>query len=316
MGSSKMLVGLLALIALAVEVTSQDCTTALNEFPQFSMQKDALISSGVADALKGMNTLTLLLINNGAFGGYLGGHSTYTPQMVSDVLKYHILLSYFDTETIKTVSTMNDGVVTTLYQSTGRANGMDGFVNITVSPTDGVVTIKPSIPGSTTQATVVSYVKAVPYNCSYIEISNVLEPIGLAAAQLAPTSPPSPAPVAVPAPATVAPTTAPISTPTTAPASAPVESPTAVPASAPVDAPASAPSNAPVDSPVSSPPAPVEAPAETPVETPSETPVSTPPAASIEGPAMSPQSPDSSAYSLRLNLATLLVSAFLGALFL
>jgi hypothetical protein len=249
----ELILGLVLMGALAI-ASAQDVSVVLANYPQFSKFNELLQSTGVLAEVNVRSSETLLLPEDGILNGYLGSHPSYTTQMVADVIRYHVLLQYFGADELTTLTggAQNGGIITTLYQTTGRANGLDGFVNLTAQP-DGSVSVCPSTPGAPIQANIITNVTQYPYNYSFLQISAVLEPLGLAAAQLAPTAPPAPAPVPVPAP-TIAPVVAPASVPAIAP------TPVAVPVAAPVPAPVVAPVVAPVPAPVPSTVAPVPAP--------------------------------------------------------
>jgi hypothetical protein len=337
----ELILGLVLMGALAI-ASAQDVSVVLANYPQFSKFNELLQSTGVLAEVNVRSSETLLLPEDGILNGYLGSHPSYTTQMVADVIRYHVLLQYFGADELTTLTggAQNGGIITTLYQTTGRANGLDGFVNLTAQP-DGSVSVCPSTPGAPIQANIITNVTQYPYNYSFLQISAVLEPLGLAAAQLAPTAPPAPAPVPVPAP-TIAPVVAPASVPAIAP------TPVAVPVAAPVPAPVVAPVVAPVPAPVPSTVAPVPAPVTAvPAPVPSTvTPVPAPVVASVPAPvptiatpvpapatalvnppivAASPpvvngpaangplSSPASSGFSVRFSFAALVGSVFVAA---
>lgn len=332
----ELILGLVLLGALAI-ASAQDVSVVLANYPQFSKFNELLQSTGVLAEVNVRSSETLLLPEDGILNGYLGSHPSYTTQMVADVIRYHVLLQYFGADELTTLTggAQNGGIITTLYQTTGRANGLDGFVNLTAQP-DGSVSVCPSTPGAPIQANIITNVTQYPYNYSFLQISAVLEPLGLAAAQLAPTAPPAPAPVPVPAP-TIAPVVAP--TPVAVPVTAPVPAPVVpAPVPAPVTAaPAPVPSTvAPVPAPVTAVPAPapstvtpVPAPvvASVPAPVPTiATPVPAPATALVNPPIVAPyppvfngpavngplSSPASSGFSVRFSFAALVGSVFVA----
>ncbi|KAG0595118.1 hypothetical protein M758_UG141000 [Ceratodon purpureus] len=311
------LMGLLLLGILAV-ASAQDVSTVLAQYPQYSKFNELLKSTGVLTEVNMRYSMTILLPEDGIFNGYVGSHPSYTTQMVADVIRYHCLLQYFGGDELQNLNAQNGAVITTLYQTTGRANGLDGFVNITAQP-DGSRSVSPSTPGSPIQANIITNVTQYPYNYSFLQISAVLEPLGLAAAQLAPTTPPSVAPVPAPMTPVEVPVVAPVSSPVSVPVIAPT--PVSVPVLAPV-AEVPSPVMSPVMTPVPAPATtPVPAPATTPVPAPATTPVPAPDVVApsppmINGPSANApmEAPSSFGFSLQFNVAALVASALVTAL--
>lgn len=295
------LLALLLVGALAV-ASAQNISMVLANYPQFSTFSRLMQQTGVISEVESRNSETILMPDNAALDAYVAAHPSYTTQMVADVLRYHCLLQYFGGDELATLTT-EGYIVTTIFQTTGRANGLDGFLNLTKTAT-GSVTVGPSTPMTPPQANIVTNITQYPYNYSFYQISAVLEPLGLAAAQLAPTTPPTMAPV--PAPASV-PSSAPVA-PMVAPMMAPVSEPVAPPMMTPMKAPMQAPMEAPMK-------APVQSPAKTPVSSPVRPPASSPVAAGpvAEGPGAAPAS---SAFAVRFNAAGVVASLAVAALLL
>lgn len=281
------LVGLLLLGTLAI-ASAQDVSVVLAKYPQYSKFNELLKSTGVLTEVNTRSSLSILLPDDGVLNGYVSSHPSYTTQMMADVIRYHCLLQYFSPEDLMALTAST--VVTTLYQTTGRANGLDGFVNVT-KQAGSLGTVGPSTLTAPVQANIIMNVTQYPYNYTFYQISGVLEPLGLAAAQLAPTTPPTMAPASVPAPIMESPMVAPTMAPTIVPTMAP-------PMMAPVQTPTMAPSTTPVMAPPMMTP-PVVAPT---------TPMANAPVA--EGPMMSV----SSAFALEFNFVAVVVSVFVAAL--
>ncbi|KAI4379733.1 hypothetical protein MLD38_005989 [Melastoma candidum] len=147
------------------------------------------------------------------------------------------MLDYFDRVKIDGIS--GTSILATLFQASGLAQEMQGFLNITRS-VKGNVVFRSTMEGGSPDAEFVKAVAAQPYNISVLQISRLIIAPGINMTNPSAASPsPSKAPVV-----------------TTSPAEAPLaESPTEddpffAPSGSPVDAPADAPfANAPTADP-------------------------------------------------------------------
>lgn len=256
---------IVAVILLStVGVSAQNLTEILTSYTTYSTFNRLMSSTGVIKEVSVRNSMTILCPDNSILDPVVAANPTFTLQELADVIRYHVLLQYLDVSELKAMNN-GSGLVTTLYQTTGRANGQDGFVNITDMP-NGSVLVGPPGAGAAMQAAVLTNITQIPYNYSLFQVNGVLIPPGLKA--VAPS--PSPVPVPAPAPSVVpvpapTPATAPALTPTPATVPAPVTVPTPAPTSTltPALTPTPVPTVAPVSSPLASPPAPPTAPAVT-----------------------------------------------------
>lgn len=67
-------------------------------------------------------------------------------------------------------------MVTTLFQTTGRAYSNTGAVNITRNPVTGSITVSSPTPYSATNATILSLVETLPYNITIFTVDSLLIP--------------------------------------------------------------------------------------------------------------------------------------------
>ena len=229
-----------ALLLCNVAANAQKCEDLLAPYPNYSTFLQLLISTGVINEVDMRSSLTFLMPDNAVLNNFVASHQTLTAQEVADALRYHVLLQYLDVGTLQALAYSNRTQVTTLYQTTGRANGEDGLVSITGMP-NNVIDVSAAAPGSPPQAAIITNVTAAPYNYSFFQIDNVLVPNNLK--PMAPTPAPTGAPMG-------APTMGPSMGPSMAPAMTP---PSMAPMKAPVMAPMRGPSKSPVYSPVISP---------------------------------------------------------------
>ncbi|TYG40799.1 hypothetical protein ES288_D12G123200v1 [Gossypium darwinii] len=157
---------LLTLSLLAVAVNSHNITAILEGFPDYSVYNDFLTKTKLADEINTRQTITCLVINNGAMSALTAKHPL---SVVENILSLHVLLDYYDPQKLHKIS---DGttLTTTLYQTTGNAPGNLGFVNIT-DLQGGKVGFGSAVPGSKLDSSYTKSVKQVPYNISILEIS-------------------------------------------------------------------------------------------------------------------------------------------------
>ncbi|XP_010931257.2 fasciclin-like arabinogalactan protein 4 isoform X2 [Elaeis guineensis] len=175
---------LLPSVSVAVNVTA--ILAAHSDFSGFNR---LLSSSPVAGDLTRRSSLTLLAVPNAYLlrSGDLG-HSTAD---IADVLRYHVLLEYLSWAELRRIPAAGK-LVTTLYQTTGRAFNNLGAVNLTRDPRGGSVTAHSPVPYSSSNATILSLVESLPYNVSIFAVDALLVPYGfdLAASESRPAAAP------------------------------------------------------------------------------------------------------------------------------
>ncbi|XP_065868631.1 fasciclin-like arabinogalactan protein 4 isoform X2 [Euphorbia lathyris] len=154
-------------------------TTALfSSYPDFSSFASLLSSSPSLTAeLTRRSPLTLLAVPN----SYLSASVEFTRHLSSftlaDLLRYHVLLQYFSWSDLQKI-TPSGILVTTLFQTTGRASSNSGTVNITRNPVTNTISINSPSLYSPSNATVLSLVKTFPYNISIVSVNALLVPDG------------------------------------------------------------------------------------------------------------------------------------------
>ncbi|BBN11319.1 hypothetical protein MPTK1_5g10880 [Marchantia polymorpha subsp. ruderalis] len=177
----------IVLLGLYVASTTAQTTPALNitsilaKYPRFSVLSDLLVSSGVEKEINSRTSITLLAPADAVLTAFQASVPNADTVKIADLLRYHVLLQYFDMTELKGLGTVNYSSVTTLLQTTGRANEQDGFVNIYNTATQ--ILIGPAASASASNATVVGTVLEDPYDISIIEIDQVLKPAGFDAVE-------------------------------------------------------------------------------------------------------------------------------------
>ncbi|KAJ9189153.1 hypothetical protein P3X46_000483 [Hevea brasiliensis] len=169
---------LLSFSASTTPILAINITTLLSSYPNFS-SFTALLSStpSLANELTGCSSLTLLAVPNSYLSASVDFTRHLSPFSLADLLRYHFLLQYFSWSELHQIPT-SGVLVTTLFQTTGRAASNSGTVNITRNPITNTVTINSPPPYSTSNATVLSLVKTFPYNISIISVNSLLVPDG------------------------------------------------------------------------------------------------------------------------------------------
>ncbi|VFQ84009.1 unnamed protein product [Cuscuta campestris] len=146
--------------------TAHNITDILASHPEYSEFNRYLSQTKLADEINSRTTITVLVVNNGAFSAITAKHPL---SVVKNILELHVLLDYWDGKKLHDIS---DGTTmsTTLYQTTGNAPGISGTVNIT-DQKGGKVGFGSALPGSHLDSQYSKEVKSIPYNISVIEIN-------------------------------------------------------------------------------------------------------------------------------------------------
>ncbi|KAJ6698724.1 FASCICLIN-LIKE ARABINOGALACTAN PROTEIN 4 [Salix purpurea] len=153
-------------------------TALLSSFPDFSSFTSLLASTpSITSDLSNRSALTLLVIPNSYLSSSLDLTRRLSPSSRTDLLRYHILLQYLSSSDLHHLPPAG-ALITTLFQTTGRASANFGSVNITRNPVTNAITISSPSPFSSSNATVLSLIKTLPYNVSIISVNSLLVPYG------------------------------------------------------------------------------------------------------------------------------------------
>lgn len=157
----------LSILALNAVVSAHNITAILSGLPDYSDYNKYLTQTKLADEINSRTTVTVLVLNNGAFSALASKHPA---SVLKKVLSLHIVLDYFDAQKLHKLP---DGstLSTTLYQTTGNAPGNLGSINIT-DLKGGKVGFGSAAQGSKLDSTYTKTVKEIPYNISVLEISS------------------------------------------------------------------------------------------------------------------------------------------------
>lgn len=174
------------LLLSSCPILAINITNLLSPYPDLSDFSNLLLTTSVATDLTHRSSLTLLAVPNSYLrSSDLIHHPTATN--LADVLRYHILLQYLSQPDIALIPTTGK-LITTLYQTTGRATGNFGSVNITRNPTTNTISILSPATYSPSNATIISLIKTLPYNVSIFAVNSLIIPYGfdLAASETRP----------------------------------------------------------------------------------------------------------------------------------
>ncbi|RWR75309.1 fasciclin-like arabinogalactan protein 14 [Cinnamomum micranthum f. kanehirae] len=150
-------------------------TKILNEHPDFSTFNNYLSQTHLADEINGRQTITVLVVDNGAISALSGK----AEEVMKRIMTVQIVLDYYDMEKLKKLSSNKSILLTTLFQSTGMATNQQGFINVTVSKSGGDIRLGSGVPGSGLTASFIKSVDAQPFNISVLQISNPIIPPGI-----------------------------------------------------------------------------------------------------------------------------------------
>lgn len=174
-------------------VTAHNITTILEAFPEFSAFNDHLTQTHLAGEINRRSSVTVLAVKD------ISSLSGKTSNVVKNILATHIILDYYDGYKLqreqKKIITL-----TNLFQSSGIANGMQGFLN--VEKENGEIRVGSAIAGAPMDAKLLRLVVSHPYTISVLELSSIIVTPGIDGNFTVPTAaaapPPKPKESAVP----------------------------------------------------------------------------------------------------------------------
>lgn len=160
---------LFLLSPLPILSLTNNITTLLSSYPDLSDFTNLLVSTTVPLDLTHRTSLTILAVPN----SFIRSSTTTTTRPdIADILRYHVLLQYLSLSDLQHFSS-HGKLITTLFQTTGRATSNFGSVNVTYnSNTDVTSFVSPE-----SNATLLSIIETVPYNISIFSINNLLVPV-------------------------------------------------------------------------------------------------------------------------------------------
>ncbi|KAG2324666.1 hypothetical protein Bca4012_039204 [Brassica carinata] len=173
----------LSLLAVVSTVSGHNITKILSESPEYSSFNSYLSQTKLDDEINSRTTITILVLNNDAMSSLAAKHPL---SVIKTALSLLVLLDYYDPLKLHKIS-KGTTLTTTLYQTTGRAAGNLGFVNVT-DLKGGKVGFGSAAPGSKLDANYTKSVKQIPYNISVLEINAPIIAPGILTAPVAPNN--------------------------------------------------------------------------------------------------------------------------------
>lgn len=122
-------------------------TAFLWRYPEFETFNKLLTDTNVAKDINNRTSLTILALPNSILENYMARFGGNLQVEIQSVLQYHVLLEYMDWDRLHQM-TNRGTVITTLYQTTGRApkdsgsvirhrsNGLSNFTHLTAAHTN------------------------------------------------------------------------------------------------------------------------------------------------------------------------------------
>lgn len=151
---------------------AHNITTILAKDPQFSTFNHYLTITHLANEINLRQTITVCAVDNAGMSDLLAkGLSVYA---IKNVLSLHVLLDYFGSQKLHQIAN-GSALAATMYQATGSAPGVSGFVNITDLKGGKVgFSAGSNDDDGDVSAMFVKSVEEIPYNISVIQISQIL----------------------------------------------------------------------------------------------------------------------------------------------
>ncbi|KAD5317603.1 hypothetical protein E3N88_17549 [Mikania micrantha] len=159
-------------------ISAVDITHLLSPYPDFSDFSNLISGTTVAGDLSQRTSVTVLAVTNSILRS--SDLLRRSPSgNIADVIRYHVLLQYISVDDLTNFPASGE-LITTLFQTTPRATGNFGSVNITYDGQTNTTTVRSpaaySQPPNT--ATVSSVIVTLPYNVSIFSVSSLIVPYG------------------------------------------------------------------------------------------------------------------------------------------
>ncbi|KAF8690564.1 hypothetical protein HU200_040928 [Digitaria exilis] len=175
-------VAIMALAPAQVSATKYNITKLLEPYKQYSKFNEMLSKTRLASDINRRQTITVLAVDNAAMSAL----DHYSLQTIRHILSLHVLVDYYSDKKLKKLA-HGSTTSSSMYQATGSASGMSGYVNITRK--DGKVSFTTDDADATAKPTrYVKSIKEYPYDIAVLEVSSIIS----SADAEAPVPPPAP----------------------------------------------------------------------------------------------------------------------------
>ncbi|XP_024005796.1 fasciclin-like arabinogalactan protein 5 isoform X2 [Eutrema salsugineum] len=183
--ASHYLLSLTLLLVFSTVVTASNITRAFAKYSNFSTMSDLFIKTKLTIPISKYRTITVLAVSNDAISSI----TNRSDIELKNILMTHVILDYYDELKLNGLKEKSI-MLTTLYQTTGLGEEMNGFINLTKSK--GRIYFGSEVKGSPLNAEYVKTLYHNPYNLSIIQISMPIVAPGLSLAIFPPPPPPAP----------------------------------------------------------------------------------------------------------------------------
>ncbi|KAG6520861.1 fasciclin-like arabinogalactan protein 10 [Zingiber officinale] len=173
----------LLLSSAAIAVLAFDVKEILAPEPDFSSFTKYLTDSKVADDINGRKTATVLVLDNSAVAPLAG----LSAAQLKDVLTVHVLLDYYDPDTLHRLFKNKSAVIATLFQNSGHAADDNGLLNY-VEKADESMYFGSAAADASPDSELIKVIGARPYDLSVIQVSKAIIPPAVAGGSDASTS--------------------------------------------------------------------------------------------------------------------------------
>ncbi|KAF8731769.1 hypothetical protein HU200_015707 [Digitaria exilis] len=175
-------VAIMAFAPAQVSATKYNITKLLEPYKQYSKFNEMLSKTRLASDINRRQTITVLAVDNAAMSAL----DHYSLQTIRHILSLHVLVDYYGDKKLKKLA-HGSTTSSSMYQATGSASGMSGYVNITRK--DGKVSFTTDDADATAKPTrYVKSIKEYPYDIAVLEVSSIIS----SADAEAPVPPPAP----------------------------------------------------------------------------------------------------------------------------
>ncbi|XP_074574917.1 fasciclin-like arabinogalactan protein 2 [Curcuma longa] len=177
-------VALILVVGEAPLARGYNITRMLAAHPEFSTFNHYLTVTRLANEINRRQTITLLAVDNSGMAALLAKH--FSILTMRNVLALHILTDYYGSKKLHQL-THSSTLASSVFQSSGRAIGTTGYINIT-DHRKGRVTFSSEDAGGAPPVAFVKSIKEMPYDLAVLQVSSIM------------SSPEAEAPVAPPSP--------------------------------------------------------------------------------------------------------------------
>ncbi|KAI4377591.1 hypothetical protein MLD38_015190 [Melastoma candidum] len=191
--SSPLVLAAILLISSTATTHAFNITSLLEGFPEFSSFNGYLTQTELFRQINHRKTITVLTVDNDAIGAISGRPLDAIRRIMSN----HVILDYYDQIKLEGIKRRSI-IVTTMFQATGIAQQMQGFLNVSKT-TDGSIYFGSAMKGATQDSKLVKYVTAQPFDISILQISSPIIAPGIDVINPDLVRPPPPPPKKSPA---------------------------------------------------------------------------------------------------------------------